>query len=178
MKMRKKYINKASILNQNIYINFYSNYIIYNYLNNYNLKYFFYFVNSKKYYFKNKKNIQIVNKENLNLKLILLKSQLNFNKSNFYSNNYKNKFFILNENKVKYLYLQNKIELNNIGEKNMYISKDKKYIDINNNIALINLDILYKEFFIILFLINILKIFEFYKSFINILYLNSYCLNK
>ena len=43
MKMRKKYIKKLVTLNQNIHINSYANYTIYNYLNNCNLKLFFYF---------------------------------------------------------------------------------------------------------------------------------------
>ena len=40
--MKKKFLKNQPILNRNIYINFYSNYLIYNYLNNYNLKFFFF----------------------------------------------------------------------------------------------------------------------------------------
>lgn len=174
--MKKKYLKNLNILNRNMYINFYSNYMIYNYLNNCNLKFFFYFLLKKKYYLKNKKKILIFNKSNIYYKYININKQLFFNNINISLINLKNKFFYEIKPQTSYNFINNKLlffnnKNNNNLNSNIILNKTINYINLNNKIN-INLDLLYKEIFFILFLLNLIKIFEFYKLLINLIYIN------
>lgn len=179
MKMKRRYIKKLDILNRPIHIKNYRNYLIYNYLNNYNLKFFIYFIKNKNYLFKNKNYLLLLQKQNLILKFALY-NQLYFIKSKFYTLNGKDKFYSSNEKKtIKQYYFNNKIELSKnkdiLNKNTLYLTNINNtiHIDINNVISVINLNEFYKELFIILFLLNILKIFEFYKSLMNLVYIKS-----
>ena len=160
MKMKKKYIKKLDILTRPTHIKNYRNYLIYNYLNNYNLKFFIYFFKNKNYFFKNKNYFLLLQKQNLSLKFSLY-NQLYFSKSKFYILNGKDKFYSSSEKTIKQYYFNNKIELfknKDILNKNTLHLTNKSntnYIDINNIISIINLNEFYKELFIIIFLLNI-----------------------
>ena len=162
--MKKKLIKKVNILNQTTHINFYSNFILYNYLNNYNLKYYFLF-NSKR---KNYKRI-ITKFRNLVTKNIdntlNLKMRFNLGKSNIYLNNQKDKFFknneaLLNKNlsyqegNYHYSDIHNKVD-------NFIINKKGKYL--LNDLSVFNTIILAKELMAIIFILNLSKLFEMYK---------------
>ena len=179
MKMKKKYIKNLNILNRNIYINFYSNYMIYNYLNNYNLKFFFYYLIKKTYYLKNKKKILVFNKVNAYNKSIILNNSLYFKNVNFKLTNFKDKFFNnANSKFVKvYSFINKKIlyfnsnSLTNKTDSTLILSNNYKFINLNNK-TIVNLNLLYKEIFFIIFILNLLKLFEFYKLILNLTYLN------
>lgn len=150
--------------------------MIYNYLNNYNLKFFFYFLLKKKYYLRNKKKILIFNKSNVYNKYKTINKQLFFNNVNIPLVNLKNKFFYEIKPQTNYNFINNKLLLfnnknNNSLNSNVILDKTTNYVNLNNKVN-INLDLLYKEVFFILFLLNLIKIFEFYKLLINLLYIN------
>jgi len=169
--MRKKLLKKINTLNQNIYIKNYSNFLIYNYLNNLNLKLFFYFFKNKKYFFKNIKNIKLSLASNLNFKKNNLKQIISVESNSFYNNSNFNKFYN-NENKVNYCVYNNNLVNTNIKNSNFIYNSNVKYYSINKNFNKNNfLYIVYKELFSLLFLLNLIKIFEFYKNCINLIYL-------
>ncbi len=175
MKMKKKLIKNLNISNRNLYINFYSNYMIYNYLNNYNLKFFFLYISNKKYYLKNKKKILFFNKINIYNKYINLNKVFYFKNSNLPIVNLKNKFFNNFNNTNGFSFIQKKLlcftDLNSNSNNTYFTDKKINYINLNNKNLLSN-DLIYKELFFIIFLVNIIKLFEFYKIILNLVYLN------
>lgn len=180
MKMKKKSIKSLNILNRNIYINFYSNYMIYNYLNNYNLKFFFYYLMKKSYYLKNKKKILVFNKLSIYKKSITLNNSFYFKNTNFKLTNFKDKFFNANFNKFtkvynfinkKILYFNTNNSLSNKSNSSLIISQNHRFINLDNKV-IIDINLLYKEIFFIIFILNLLKLFEFYKLLISLTYLN------
>jgi hypothetical protein len=178
--MRKKFLKNQPILNRNIYINFYSNYLIYNYLNNYNLKFFFYFLSKKRYYLKNKKKITYLNSLNIRNKCIVLNKQFKFSNTRINKITTKDKFFqSVKASSINYSFINNQLPtLKNTTQNvntNAYISnKSLNYIVLSNNLnnQLCKLTLIYKEVMCILFILNLIKIFEIYKTIINLIYLN------
>lgn len=174
--MRKKLIKKLNILNRNTYINFYSNYNIYTYLNNHNLKLFFYFLNKKKYYFKNANTLKSNVSNNVKLNYFVFNTNLNYSLNDMYISNYKDKFFNNEIRKKKITHLNNKLNLenSNVFNKNtLYINKDKLLLNTNNINLSANINVFYKELFVLIFLINIVKIFELYKVMLNLIYITN-----
>lgn len=161
MKMKKKLIKKVNILNRTIHINFYSNYILYNYLNNYNLKYYFLFNSRRKNYFKLVNNFKLIFTKNSNLNLNL-KTNFNLVKSNMYINNGRDKFFKTLPQDSNHYYFKNYKFTQTQKEKGNFIILLNNNILINNSI-LYNSIILYKELMVAIFLLNLSKIFEIYK---------------
>jgi hypothetical protein len=153
--------------------------MIYNYLNNYNLKFFFYYLIKKTYYLKNKKKILVFNKINSYNKSMILNNTFYFKNTNFKNINFKDKFFINLNNKFAkiYTFINKKILYYNINNpivqtnSTLILSNNYKFINLNNK-AIINLNLLYKEIFFIIFILNLLKVFEFYKLILNLTYLN------
>jgi len=171
--MKKKLLKKINILNQNIYIKNYSNYLIYNYLNNLNLKLFFYYFKNKKYYFKNIKNIKFNLNKNIWLKKKILNQCIYIKNNTFYNNSNFNKFYN-NKNKFNYLIYKNKLTNSNIKTNQIiYNSNINYYINSNNNMISINNWIynIYIELFSILFIVNMVKVLELYKICNKIIYL-------
>lgn len=185
MKMKKKLIKKQNILNRNIYINYYSSFIIYNYLNNYNLKFFFYFLKKKKYYFNNKikfkLNIQKLQKFNSLTNKVLI----NFKKSDYYLNKSKDKFFNqiklqynLFFNNNKFTFINKSVDLNNNNNTNILYNINNCKILVLNNIKYknnllnyyFNRNFIYKELLIVSYLLTLLKLLEIYKILINLHY--------
>ena len=159
MKMKKKFQKKSIILNRNIHIKNYNNYLIYSYLNNYNLKLFFFFLQKKKNYIKN-----------LNFwKSLLLKSNYtNFSKITNHKLNknlistFKNKFF----DNLYYLENKNKQvnENSNLINYNNYLCNN---VELNN---FLNNDFL-KDIILLNFIQNLLKTYEIYKVITLLLYI-------
>lgn len=152
--------------------------MIYNYLNNYNLKFFFYYLIKKTYYLKNKKKILVFNKINTYNKSIILNNSLYFKNTHFKLTNFKDKFFNTNNiftktysfiNK-KILYFNSNSSINKT-DSTLVLSNNYKFINLNNK-TIIDLNLLYKEVFFIIFILNLLKLFEFYKLILNLTYLN------
>lgn len=173
MKMKKKLTKKLNILNRNTYINFYSNYNIYNYLNNHNLKLFFYFLQKKKYYFKTNKNLNNQLTKNISNQTFSLFNFLNYNLNTIYIESNKDKFFLAKQFDKKISFLKNKLILKNNYQNNNQIIFSKHNFFLNNqNLQLKNLvSFWYKELFTLIFLVNVLKIFELYKVIVNLLFL-------
>ena len=159
MKMRKKLIKKLNILNQTIHINYYNNYNLYNYYNNYNLKFYYLYETKRTNYRKYIKYITFFFKSNV-LRQQLIKSKFNLIKSFMYSINQKNKFY-KNEKKINFYRFKNYQFKESINKYNYKIEKNSSYLvtDIN----LFNIIILYKEIIIISFLLNLAKVYEYYK---------------
>lgn len=162
--MRKKLQKKLNILNRNIHIKNYSNYLIYSYLNNYNLKLFFYYLNKKNYYIKNLKNfnsqIKLCSFNNLKLKN---NTYLNYNFKSY--NNLKNKFFTSSQMTQSYM-----VNINTSISLNSEYFLNNGYIidsnDFNQNLT-INI---YKELVTLNFIISLSKIWELYKIIIMLFY--------
>lgn len=181
MKTRKKFSKNQAILNRNIYINFYSNYLIYSYLNNYNLKFFFYFLLKKKYYLRNKKKIICLTTLDVRNKYTLLNNQFKFLNTNLAKISTKDKFFQTPQTaKTNYSFVNKQISLlsNSVNNKSsnssiFMVSKNFNYIGLNNNSTQIyRLMLIYKEVLAILFILNLVKLFEVYKVILNLVYLN------
>lgn len=168
--MKKKLIKNLSTLNRNISINFYSNYMIYNYLNNYALKFYFYFLLKKKYYLKNKKKILFYNKSSSYSNCTSLAKELFFFNANKAQSNFKNKFFNNNTKLNPLSFLNNKFLLNKdkIGKSNnsVILTNTFNYVSLHNKDYLI----LYKELFYIIFIISLIKLIENYKTLVNLIY--------
>lgn len=153
--------------------------MIYNYLNNYNLKFFFYYLIKKTYYLKNKKKILIFNKINTYNKNLVLNNIFYFKNTSFKVVNFKDKFFnISNKKFIKtYSFINKKLlcfnNINTIDKINssLVLSNNYKFINLNNK-NMLSLNLLYKEIFFLIFMLNLLKLFEFYKLLINLTYLN------
>ena len=179
--MKKKFLKNQTTLNRNIYINFYSNYLIYNYLNNYNLKFFFFFILKKKYYLKNKKKVIYLNISDVRNKHTVLNKQFKFLNTNFNRISTKDKFFqSVKPSNVNYSFISKQVSLlsNNTKNKNsngIFINnKNLNYIDLNGNVnsQVGKLTLIYKEVVSILFILNLIKLFEVYKTILNLIYLN------
>ena len=153
--------------------------MIYNYLNNYNLKFFFFYLAKKTYYLKNKKKILIFNKLNTYTKSIALNNSLNFNNTDFKQLNFKDKFFTGTNSKFSkvYSFINKKIlffnskDIINKTDSTLILSNNYKFIKLNNK-NIVDLNLLYKEIFFVIFVLNLLKLFEFYKLVLNLTYLN------
>lgn len=159
--MKRKSIKKVNILNRTIHINFYSNYILYNYLNNYNLKYYFLFNSKRKNYSKLVNNFKLIFTKNSSLSLNL-KSNFNLIKSNMYINNQRDKFFKILPKDSNYYYFKNYKFTQIQEEKGNFIITPNNNILINNLIVYDSIT-LYKELMTVIFLLNLSKIFEIYK---------------
>lgn len=162
--MRKKLQKKLNILNRNIHIKNYSNYLIYSYLNNYNLKLFFYYLNKKSYYIKNLKNFNYQIKQ-YNLCNLKLKNNtyLNYNFKSY--NNLKNKFFTSNQ------ITQNQmININTSVTNNSEYFLNNSYIVETANLNKILLIDFYKELVVLNFMLSLTKIWELYKIVIMLFY--------
>lgn len=160
--MKKKLIKKVNILNRTTHINFYSNYILYNYLNNYNLKYYFLFNTKRRNYSKFVSKFKLIFSKNINNNLNI-KSNFNLSKSDMYINNQKDKFFKpINQISSNYYYYKNyKYSQTNTQSGNFLITKNSDFLI--NDLSIFNTLILYKELMTVTFLLNLSKIFEIYK---------------
>jgi len=169
--MKKKLIKKVNILNQTTHINYYNNYILYNYLNNYNLKYYYLYAIKRNNYNKYLINSKKFLKFNLN-NALAVHSRFNLSKSTMYLKNQKDKFFKSDLKKNAY-YLKNyqyeKIQSN---QYNFNVSKTSKQLITDLNIF--NLVTLYKELIIIAFILNLSKIYEYYKILVLLVVIRSY----
>lgn len=168
MKMKKRSIKKVNILNRTIHINFYSNYILYNYLNNYNLKYYFLFNSKRKNYSKLVNNFKLIFTKNSNLNLNL-KAGFNLVKSNMYINNQKDKFFKIVPKDSNYYYFKNYKFTQIQGKGGNFVISPNNNTLINNLVAFDSV-ILYKELVTVIFLLNLSKIFEIYKIMILLIF--------
>lgn len=171
--MKKKLIKKLNFSNRNIHIKYYNNYLIYSYLNNYNLKLFFYYL-SKKRKLKNINKYCIRFYKYLNLRYLTLFNNLYIEKNFNFLFNYKNKYF-MNTNNIQNnnFILNNKLKI--ISEKTFYRclnSNYNSYVYKIININYLNIFNVYNTLFFIFYFMNLIKIYEFYKNFINIIYFN------
>jgi hypothetical protein len=132
----------------------------------------------KNYYLKNKKKILVFNKSNIYKKSIILNNNLYFRNTNLKLINFKDKFFNTNFNKFDkvYSFINKKIlyfNSNSINksDSSVILNKNINFINLNNK-AIIDINLLYKEIFFIIFVLNLLKLLEFYRLLINLTYLN------
>jgi hypothetical protein len=170
--MRKKLIKKVNILNRTTHINYYSNYILYNYLNNYNLKYYFLFNLKRKNYSRYINKFKLLLSKNVG-NSILLKRNFNLIKSNMYINNQKDKFFKLSEinNNQHYYYKNYNYSKSTSINNNFLVNSEGNYLI--NNLSVYNTIILYKELLVVVFILNLSKIFEVYKILTLLVFFNS-----
>lgn len=172
MKTKKKLIKKLNFLNRNTHINYYDNYLIYSYLNNYNLKLYFYYLIKKKQI---KKISNYYNKfyTYLNSRYLVLINNFYIEKNFNFLFNYKNKYFFNNFSQNNKFIYSNKLKLS--SSKNNYKYNTNKfnfyiYKIVNKNYF--NIYFIYNTLFILFYLLNLIKIYDFYKSFINFMYFN------
>nr|YP_009512647.1 hypothetical protein [Uronema marinum]AXJ93339.1 hypothetical protein [Uronema marinum] len=140
--------------------------MIYSYLNNYNLKLFFYYLNKKNYYIKNIKKINFSIKSFNKLNLINNTNYLDYSFKSYDS--LKNKFFLNTSS--------NKTSIFNI---NTTVSNDSDFL-LNGNYVINSSAInslssvnFYKELIIFNFILTFIKIWEFYKIILMVWYLNN-----
>ncbi len=166
--MKKKYLRKLNFLNRNISIKNYNNYLIYSYLNNYSLKLFFFF---------EKKNFSQLNKKliknfdnNIKKNFISKNNKLFLEKKNYNSYNWKNKFFY--RNRITSLTVNATTKLILKPDEEMTIGGlTKNYI---YSLKILETSItLFKELILFSFILNLLKIYEYYKIAIILNFLNN-----
>jgi len=159
--MKKNITKKINTLNRNIHINGYRNYLIYSYLNNYNLKLFFLTISKKRTYCK---NIKLVINTFRKLKLVSLnfKGNMYIEKNFDIYNSLENKFFSLKANNRCNQSVNIKFKMSNAKEsKNVSLINNNFFI--YDKLSLINTINTYKEISIFVFLINLSKQYEYYK---------------
>lgn len=166
--MKKKYLKKLNFLNRNISIKNYNNYLIYSYLNNYSLKLFFFF-EKKNFSRLNKKLIKNLN-SNIKDNFILKNSLLFLEKKNQNSYNWKNKFFYKN-NINKLTVAANTKLITKPSEKMAIGGLIKNYIYSFKTLET-NLNV-FKELILFSFILNLLKVYEYYKVTIILNFLNN-----
>jgi hypothetical protein len=111
----------------------------------------------------------------------VLNKQFKFLNTNFNRISTKDKFFqSVKPSNVNYSFISKQVSLlsNNTKNKNsngIFINnKNLNYIDLNGNVnsQVGKLTLIYKEVVSILFILNLIKLFEVYKTILNLIYLN------
>jgi len=172
-------IKKLNTSNRNIHINRYRSYLIYSYLNNYNLKLFFFFL-SKKYAYC--KNIKLVVNSFRKLKLVSLgfKNNLFVEKNLNVHNSLKDKYFTPKPNEPKNSINQDigtnqginimfRISNNKALSNTLY--KKKSFL-INKSLNSLSLISIYKEITIFIFILGLIKQYEYYKILTLLFFIN------
>ena len=172
MKMKKKLTKKLNILNRNIHINYYNNYLIYSYLNNYNLKLYFYYLKKKCNNLNTIYNITKLYKF-LNYKYFFLLNNLYIKKNFSFFFNLKNKYFFNKQNEKYITIFNNKLLIStNQSDYYFYLLNENKYFcklePLESNNKLFN----FLGLIWVIFFLNMIKIYDNYKNIINLTLLN------
>ena len=136
----------------------------------------------KKYYLSNKKKVIHLNVLDTRNKSIALNMQFKFLNTSCNKTVAKSKFFQSMKTSIdSYGFINNKLPLfnskvnnqNKINNGSFTISKNLNYVDLNvSNTQTCKLNLIYKEIMSILFILNLVKLFQVYKTILNLVYLN------